>query len=76
VVIAVCAIVAAGLITIAWALVVLVRRMFGGFGGGDTGSAPPYGALPELGPVGALGGLSPDADISDATAGPDDLLGP
>lgn len=75
-------IVVAGLVGIGWALVVLLRRMFGGSASVDpastsvdSGSVLPYGGLPELGPVGPLGGLSPDADIDDPMAGPDDLLG-
>ncbi|HVT22129.1 MAG TPA: hypothetical protein VHE57_12165 [Mycobacteriales bacterium] len=74
--IAVSVIVVVGLAGIGWALVVLVRRLFGGAAPVESGPAIPFGGLPELGPVGPLGELSPGADIGDLTAGPDDLIGP
>jgi hypothetical protein len=41
-----------------------------------TGSPPPYGALPTLAdPVGGLGGLSPDADLSSGATSSRDLYG-
>jgi len=72
-------IVGVGLLVTLWALVALLRRMFGGDGSGsgtavDAGLAPPYGGLPNLGPVGPLGGISPDAHIGDPSPSPDDLL--
>jgi hypothetical protein len=71
-------IVIAGLVAILVSLGVLLKRLFGG--ASDAGSAPqrptpPYGGLPGLGPVGSLGELSPDTDINDPNASPDDLLG-
>jgi hypothetical protein len=73
--IAVSVLLVAGLVGIGWAVVVLVRRLFGGAAHVEPGPAIPYGGLPELGPVGPLGGLSPNADIDDPMAGPDDLVG-
>jgi hypothetical protein len=78
-VIAVTVVVAVGLVVMLFGVGVLLKRLFGGVtGAGDTGQAPdspPYGALPGLGPVGSLGELSPNADINDPNASPDDLLG-
>lgn len=78
--VAVSVIVGVALLVALWALAVLLRRMFFGGGSGDgttvnSTAAPPYGGLPDLGPVGPLGELSPDANIGDPGASPDDLLG-
>jgi hypothetical protein len=71
---AVVAIVAGGSLVIVWAM--LLKRMFGGSGSLDTGPAVPYGGLPDLGPVGPLGVVSPDADLATGTSDPHDLLDP
>jgi hypothetical protein len=76
-VIVVSIVVIAGLVGILISLGVLAKRLFGGTStatGTAQQPAPPYGGLPELGPVGPLGGLSPDADINDPGASPDDLF--
>ncbi len=74
-VIVVCAVIVVAIIVIAWALVAFVRRSLAG-GGTVTGpSGTPYGGLPDLGPVGALGELAPDADIGDPATDPPDLYG-
>lgn len=76
-VVVVCVLVVAVLVVVPWCLVVVVRRMFGGSDGGSvgTGTSLPYGGLPELGPVGPLSGLRPDADVGDDLGSSDDLLG-
>jgi hypothetical protein len=78
-VIAVTVVVGVGLLVMLLGVGVLLKRLFSGVAGaGSTDQAPdspPYGALPGLGPVGSLGELSPDADINDPNASPDDLLG-
>jgi hypothetical protein len=64
-----------GLLAILGALGVLLRRMFRGAGPSSSEPGPPYGVLPGLGPVGPLGGLSPDADVSDTGSSSNDLFG-
>jgi hypothetical protein len=74
-VIVVCAVIVIAMLVIAWSLVTLVRRALGGGGTVTQPSATPYGGLPGLGPVGALGELFPDADIADPAADSRDLYG-
>jgi len=69
-----------GLTVIAWAVVVLLRRLLwpGGEGGATETLPPsprPYGGLTEPGPVGELEQLSPDADLSQGGTDSDDMYG-
>jgi hypothetical protein len=73
-------VVVVGLIVVAWAVVVLFRRLL--WPGGEDGAAEtlppsprPYGGLTEPGPVGELGQLSPDADLSQSGSDSHDLYG-
>lgn len=63
------------ILAVGWTLVVMARRLLR-WAAADSPqvdarqseSAIPFGSLPPLGPVGQLGGLSPEADIdSDGT---------
>jgi hypothetical protein len=75
VVVVVYILVVGGLLTLAWSLVVLARRIFGGIASTESGPARPYGGLPDLDPVGELGQPAPDADISQTGSDSRDLYG-
>ena len=61
----------AAIVAIAWAVVDVVRRLSRGARGTAARTAsregdatPPFGALPHISPVGALGEVAPDTDIN------------
>lgn len=75
-VIALSIVIVAMLIGIPWYGYVLLRRALRAIGPIHQPSPQaliPFGGLPDLGPIGPLGNLSPSATIGDPNASPHDL---
>jgi hypothetical protein len=67
------------ILAVPWCLFVVARRMYRAIPPMRPAPhyrlGPPYGGLPDLGPVGPLGELSPDADIDRGASNSSDLYG-
>jgi hypothetical protein len=77
------AMVVVAMVAVGWSIVDVARRLIR-WAAADSSpkadvrgsqSAVPFGSLPPLGPVGQLGGLSPDADIDSGGTSEHDLYG-